>query len=151
MNYSDKDIKKFCVIYRPDTFKLNWFPKQFDDLLIFLRSLNYEYFRFGDFNNETLRDATDKNRHMKTYYMLITLPYKIQSQPGSCQHIKSFYFVSAIWYNNTQNTIIWPLYKIGEITIAVSRKQSIVLSKLIMRNRRNNENDNDLNSLFAKS
>ena len=38
-NYNDKDSKLFCVLYRPDTYKPTQFLQQFEDLLLFLRSL----------------------------------------------------------------------------------------------------------------
>ena len=62
VNYNDKDNILFCVIYRPDTYKLTQFLLQFEELLFFLKSLKYESFLFGDFNIDTLIDETNKNR-----------------------------------------------------------------------------------------
>ena len=53
VNYNDKDSKLFCVIYRTDTYKPTQFLQQVEDLLIFLKSLKYESFLFGDFNIDT--------------------------------------------------------------------------------------------------
>ena len=50
VNYNDKDSKLFCCIYRPDTYKPTQFLQQFEDLLLFLKSLKYELYLFGDFN-----------------------------------------------------------------------------------------------------
>ena len=63
VNYNDKDSKLFCVIYRPDTYKPFQFLQQFENLLLFLKSLKYESLLFGDFNIDTLIDETNKNRY----------------------------------------------------------------------------------------
>ena len=63
VNYNDKDIKLFCVIYRPNTFEPIHFLQQFEDLLFFLTSLKYESLLFGDFKIDTLKDATNNNRN----------------------------------------------------------------------------------------
>ena len=63
MNYNEKDIKLICDIYRPDTYKLTQFLQQFEYLQLFVKSLKYESFFFGDFIIDTLKDETDKNRY----------------------------------------------------------------------------------------
>ena len=63
MNYNDKDIKLFFVIYRPDTHKFTQFLQQFEDMLLFLKSLKYESFLFCDFNIDTLKDETNFNQY----------------------------------------------------------------------------------------
>ena len=67
VNYNVKDIKLFCVIYRPDTYKPTQFLRQFEDLLLFLKLLKYESFLFGDFNIDTLKDETERITDMKTF------------------------------------------------------------------------------------
>ena len=62
VNYNDKDIKSFCVLYRPDTYKPTQFLQQIEVLLLFLKSLKYESFLSGDFNIDTLEDETNNNR-----------------------------------------------------------------------------------------
>ena len=63
MNYNDKDIELFCVIYRPHTYKPIQFLQQFEDLLLSLKSLKYESFLFGDIIINTLKDETNNNRY----------------------------------------------------------------------------------------
>ena len=73
--FSDSDVKNFCAVYRPETFRLSKFFPEFEVLLHFLKTLKGEKTIFGDFNIDTLNEHKDK-----TDYTNLLASYDFQVQ-----------------------------------------------------------------------
>ena len=73
--FSDSDVKNFCAVYRPETFRLSKFFPEFEVLLHFLKTLKGEKTIFGDFNIDTLNEHKDK-----TDYTSLLASYDFQVQ-----------------------------------------------------------------------
>ena len=151
VNFNGKDSKLFCVIYRPDTHKFTQFLQQFEDLLLFLKSLKYELYLFGDFNIDTLKDETNNNRYdnfLNAYDLAVqnSEPTRVTPQSKTClDHFISSNPTDTI----TLKTTISDHYTIlGKIPLKYHKTNESVRPKVIMRDLRNIKNENALNFLF---
>ena len=151
VNYTDKDSKLFCVIYRPDTYKLTQFLQQFENLPLFLKSLKYESFLFGDFNIDTLIDETNKNRYeniLKAYDLAVqnSEPTRVTPTSKTCLG----HFISSSPTDTiTLKTTISDHYKLlGKIPLKYHKTNESFRPKVIMRDLRNITNENASNFLF---
>ena len=151
MKYNDKDSKIFCVIYRPDSYKPTQLLQQFEDLLLFLKSLKYESFLFGDFNINTPIDETNKNRYeniLKAYDLAVQNSEPTRVTPTSKTYLDHF-ISSSPTYTITLKTTISDHYTIlGKIPLKNHKTNESFRPKVIMRYLRNIKNENALNFLF---
>ena len=61
ITFANDSKRNFCLKYRPQIFRLTTFMPEFEKLLFFLKTLNNETIKFGDFNIDTLVESTEKN------------------------------------------------------------------------------------------
>ena len=149
VTYNNKDIKLFCVIYRPDTYKPTQFLQQFEDLLLFLKSLKYESFLFGDFNTDTLKNETNINRYeniLNANEIQNSEPTRVTPTSKTCLD----HFISSSPTDTiTLKTTLSDHYTIlGNIPLKYHKTNESFRPKLIMRDLRNIKNENVLNFFF---
>ena len=148
VNYNDK---LFCVLYRPDTYKPTQFLQQFEDLLLFLKSLKYESFLFGDFKIDTLKNETNFNRYeniLNAYDLAVqnSEPTRVTPTSKTCLD----HFISSSPTNTiTLKTTISDYYTIlGKITLNYHKTNESFRPKVILRDLRSIKNENALNFSF---
>ena len=142
VNYNDKDSKLFCVIYRPDTYKPTQFLQQFEELLLFLKSLKYESFWFSNFYIDTLIDETNKNRYediLKAYDKPVQNSETTRVTPTSKTCLD--YFISSIpTVTITLKTTISDQYTVlGKLQLKYHKTKESFRPKVTMRDLRNNK------------
>ena len=54
-------MRIFCVVYRPQSHRMKYFLRDFEDLLQFSRTLKYDSILFDDFNNDTIKESKDQS------------------------------------------------------------------------------------------
>ena len=146
-NYNDKDNKLFCVIYRPDTYKLTQFLQQFEDLLLFLKSLKYESFSFGDFKIDTLKDETNINRYennLKAYYLAVQNSEPTRVTPTSKACLDNFTSSSPTVTTTLKTTISDSYTILGKKSLKYQETNESFRPKVILRDLRNIKNENAL-------
>ena len=124
VKYDHDLVKVFCVIYRPDTFRLTKFSPKFEELLFFLKSLSYEIFIFGDFNINTLITDKDKVNYgnlLNSYDCKIqnTLPTRVTPTTKSCL---DHWIASDELYTQTIETTISDHFTVAASIPLTSRK-----------------------------
>ena len=87
--FNKKDIKIICVVYRPESVKINFFLDEFEKLLIFLHEQKHDIIIFGDFNIDTLVESCDlsKYKNLLTCYSLSVrnfLPTRVTATSATC-------------------------------------------------------------------
>ena len=151
LNYNDKDSKLFCVIYRPDTYKPTQFLQQFEELLLFLKSMKYESVLFGDFNVDTVKDETNNNRDeniLNAYELAVQNSEPTRATPTSKTCLDHF-ISSSPTDKITLKTTIFDHYTIlGKTPLKYHKTNESFRPKVIMRYLRKIENENALNFLF---
>ena len=85
----DNNTKNACVVFRPDTFRVNKCLDHFEKLLHFLSSLRSKTVVFGDFNIDTHIDDTDSRKYtnlLKAFGFEVrnNLPTRITINSKSC-------------------------------------------------------------------
>ena len=151
MNYNDKDIKIFCVIYRPDTCKPTKFLLQFEDLLHFLKSLRYESFLFGDFNIDSLKDETNNNCYeniLNAYDLAVQKSEPTRVTPISKTCLDHFISSSPTDTKTLKSTISDHYTVLENKPLKYHKTNESFPPKVIMRDLRNIKNQNALNFLF---
>ena len=61
---NEEDTKIFCVIYRPETWKVNYFFLHSEKLFQIINSIKYGTVIFGQFNINTLFESTDSTKYI---------------------------------------------------------------------------------------
>ena len=154
VNYNDKNSKLFCVIYRPDTYKPTQFLEQFEDLLLFLKSLKYESFLLGDFNFDTLIDETKKNRYeniVKAYDLAVQNSEPTSVTPTFRTCLDHFISSSPTDTITLKTTISDHDTILGKIPLKYPKTNESFRPKVKMRYLRNVKNEKALNFFSAKS
>ena len=62
-SFYDEKTRNICVIYRPQSEKVNFFVEEIQKALLFLRSLEDDSITFGDFNIDTLKTQTKRTKY----------------------------------------------------------------------------------------
>ena len=146
----DNNIKNACVIYRPDTFRVNNFLDHFEKLLHFLNSLRSETVIFGDFNIDTLVDDTDSRKYtnlLKAFGFEIqnSLPTRITIHSKSCiDHIITQR--NNIQTNTIKTTISDHFTVMADFCVKTESYSNT--HSYTFRNLRNLKNENAVNFLF---
>ena len=147
----DNNTKNACVVYRPDTFRVNKFLDHFKKLH-FLSPLRSETVIFGDFNIDTLIDNTDSRKYtnlLKAFRFEVrnNLPTRITINSESCiDHI--------ITRNNniqtdTIKTTISDLFTVMAMAdLGIKLESNSNTNSYNFRNLRNLKNANATNFLF---
>ena len=151
VKHNVKDSKLFCVIYRPDTYKATQFLQQFEDLLLFLKSLKYESVLFGDFNIDTLIHETNKNRYeiiLKAYDLAVQNSEPTMVTPTSKRCLDHLISSSPTDTITLKTTISDHYTILGKIPLKYHKTNELFRPKVIMRDLRNIKNENALNFLF---
>ena len=151
VNCNDKDIQFFCVTYRPDTYKPTQFLQQIEDLLLFLKSLKYESFLFGDFNMDTLKDETNINRYeniVNAYDLAVQMSEPTKVTPTSKTCLDHFLSASPTDIITPKTTISDHFTILGKIPLKYHKTNETFRPKVIMRDLRIIKNENALNFLF---
>ena len=151
VTFNDKDVKLFCVIYRPDTYKHTHFLQQFDDLLLFPKSLKYESFIFGDFDIDTLKDETNNNRYeniLNANDLAVQNSEPTRVRPTSKTCLDHFISSSPIDTITLKTTISDHCTIMGKIPLKYYKTNESFRPKVKMRDLRNIKNKIALNFLF---
>ena len=151
MNYNDKDIKLFRVLYRPDTHKPIQLLQQFEDLLLFLKSLKYESFLFGDFEIDTLKDETNNNRYeniLNAYGLAVQNSEPTRVTPTSKTCLDHFILFSPADTTTLKTTKSDQYTIFRKIPLKYHKTNKSFRPKVIMRDLSNIKNENVLNVLF---
>ena len=133
-------MKKFCVIFRPDTYKPTQFLQQFEDLLLFVKSLKYESFLFGDFKIYTLKDETNINRYeniLNAYDLTVENSEPTRVTPISTTCPDQFISSSPIDTITLKTTISDQYTKLGKIPLNYHKTNESFCLKVRMRDLRN--------------
>ena len=148
----DNNTKNACVVYRPDTFRVNKFLDHIEKLLLFLKILMSETVIFGDFNNDTLIDDTDSRKYTNLlkafgFEFRNNLPTRIKINSNSCiDHI-----MNRTRNNNIQTDTI-KTTKGDHFTVmadlGIKLESNSNTNSYNFRNLRNLKNANAINFLF---
>ena len=151
VHFGEKILGNFCVVYRPQSHKMKDFLLNFEDLLLFLRTLKHYSVLFGDFNIDTLKENEDRS----DYENLITAycfkrqnsePTRVTPTSLTCSdHLLISFPVKNETYKTTFNdhyTVI------GEIFIDTTCSQEKQQNFFKNRNLKNIKGDEVVNFLF---
>ena len=151
VNYKEKDINLICVLYRQGTYKPTQFLQQFEYLLLFLKSLNYESFFFGDFKIATLKNETKNNRYeniLNAYDLAVQNLEPTMVTPTSKTCLNLFISASPTDKITLKTTISYHYTNLGKIPMKYHKTNESFRPKVRMRDLRNNKNGNALNFLI---
>ena len=98
--FNENDTKIICILYRPDSVKINFFLDEFEKLLAFLHEQKHDIILFGDFNIDTLVESCDlwKYKNVLNSYSLSIrnfLPTRVTATSATClDHAITFFPVN---------------------------------------------------------
>ena len=72
----DFKTMNFCLIYRLDSVKLNYFFEELENILFYLRSQRADTLIISDFNIDTLEESGEKN-NMRMFWLHMILIFRI--------------------------------------------------------------------------
>ena len=148
----DYNTKSVCVIYRPDTLRVNQFLDHSEKLLHCLNSLKPETDIFGDFNIDTLIDDNDSRKYINLLKALgfeiqSNLPTRITINSKSCiDHIITQ--KSSIQTNTIKTTISDHFTVLADLGIKTESNSNT--NGYTSRNLRNLKNANAIKFLFSR-